>query len=266
MNAPPIADGFDISPAIFELAQIARWVCWKYEQRDGKHTKVPYTTGLRRASSTDPRTWGKAEACRLVAFEEGSADGIGFMLDGSDDLVAVDLDGCVTDGTLAPWAQKIAERLNSYTEISPSGTGVRIFVRGKLSVDGRRKGDIEMYANKRYVTVTGNHLAGFPKKIRRCPKALERLYVELFGEDRTSPNGHDRDGAWPELPDPMPLADVERCRRIFFPDGGVFPSASERDYRIACVAVHSCETPRLRTHAAAGSGATYAALMAAGVW
>lgn len=39
-----------------ELKKEPRWVCWKFEQRGGKATKVPYTPTGRRAKSNDPAT------------------------------------------------------------------------------------------------------------------------------------------------------------------------------------------------------------------
>ena len=38
-----------------------------------------------------------------------------------------DVDGCVHDGKLDEWAQEIVDELDSYTELSPSGTGIHIF-------------------------------------------------------------------------------------------------------------------------------------------
>jgi primase-polymerase (primpol)-like protein len=238
MNNPPIADGSRINPAIAELAAIPRWVVWRLEWRLNKKTgekdstKVPYTTGLRHASSIDPKTWDSFENCRLVAFEAGAADGVGIVLDGNDDLIGVDLDDCLErDGTLTPWAKAIAERLNSYTEITPSGRGVRIFVRGALPPGRRKKGDTEIYSSGRFLTVTGNRRPEFPNRIRCCPKAIAAVFNKVFGDtpappDR-KPNGHADVG---ELPEPAP--DIARYLKLF-PESD-YASPSERDLAVAC--------------------------------
>ena len=96
---------------------------WKYELRDGNQTKVPYIPGTtRRASVSDPATFAAFDA----AASATDYDGIGIRVSGR--IVGIDLDHCVEDGNLLPWAQPIADRFkDTYVEISPSGTGLRIF-------------------------------------------------------------------------------------------------------------------------------------------
>ena len=113
------------------FADQALWVTWKSETRQGRNpTKVPYAyTGLP-ASSTDARTW-TTRAIAKHAAELGSHDGIGIMLARIDEgrhLGGVDLDSCIDDdGNLTVWAQEIVELLNSYTEVSPSNHGLKVF-------------------------------------------------------------------------------------------------------------------------------------------
>ena len=101
--------------------------------------------------------------------DESGSHGLGFIL--RDDLIGVDLDGCrdIETGEIAEWATKIIDLLDSYTEISPSGTGIRIFCKGQPQPKGsyRRKGDIEIYDcnSPRYLTVTGWHLDETPTTI-----------------------------------------------------------------------------------------------------
>ena len=96
---------------------------WKYELRDGNQTKVPYTPGTtRRASVSDPSTFRPFE----VAASATGYDGIGIRVSGA--FVGIDLDHCVEDGNLLPWAKEITDRFaDTYIEISPSGEGIRIF-------------------------------------------------------------------------------------------------------------------------------------------
>ena len=141
-----------------ELKSLDQWVVWRAEKRGEKITKVPYNPlSLKHAKSTDPMTWTGFDKAWKV-FRGGNFNGIGFVLSKNDEFSGVDLDHCrdLKSGVIDDWAMKIAKELNSYTEISPSGTGLRIFIKGKLPEGRRKKGDIEMYEDGRYLTVTGH--------------------------------------------------------------------------------------------------------------
>lgn len=136
-----------------ELRPLPRWVNWHYREKQGKLTKVPLDPRNGGAASCDdPTTWGTLEQA-LDRLSRGKVDGIGFQLGAP--YVGIDLDKCRVPetGVIEPWAQEIIRTQNSYTEISPSGCGVHIWVSGTLPVGGRRKGRIEMYDAGRYLTV-----------------------------------------------------------------------------------------------------------------
>ena len=144
-----------------ELKQRPQWVVWREEARDGKPTKVPYDpkTG-RRAKSTDLMTWGTYSQA-LEALDREGYDGIGFVFCSADPFVGVDLDKCQNPetGELEPEARAILDSFDGeYIEVSPSGTGVHIIVRGKSPEKGKRHGWIEVYAQDRFFTVTGRAL------------------------------------------------------------------------------------------------------------
>jgi putative DNA primase/helicase len=177
-----------------ELTSRAQWVGWRCQPtRDGAPTKVPYNPRTGELASTiDPRTWTTfAEAVAAVP-ESDDAGGIGFVFSDDDPFAGVDLDGCRgPDGEIAPWAQAIIERLGSYTEVSPSGTGVHIVVRGALPDGARRRrvlgdapGDggkrpaIEIYDRARYFTVTGRHLPGTPRTVAERDAELKAVHAE----------------------------------------------------------------------------------------
>jgi primase-polymerase (primpol)-like protein len=117
--------------------------------------KVPITTRWNAASVTDPSTWTTHQkACRSTA-----GVGVGFVLDGSG-IVCIDLDHCIADSVIAPWAQDILDRLpRTFIEVSPSGTGLHIFGRGHVSTGRRiRREDgaaIEIYGDRRFIAMTG---------------------------------------------------------------------------------------------------------------
>jgi putative DNA primase/helicase len=156
----PIRPMFDNFPP--ELRQHPRWVLWHFEWRDGKWTKPPLRAdGKGYADSTLPSTWTDFATAR-AAYQRGvaNADGVGWVI--GEGIVGVDIDKCrdPVTGELTADARRIIATINSYTEVSPSGTGVRIFARGELPPVGRKRGNYEMYGGDggRYLTVTGRAL------------------------------------------------------------------------------------------------------------
>jgi primase-polymerase (primpol)-like protein len=168
-----------------EIQALRQWVCWRYQKNaQGKLTKVPFDpTGEYTASSTDPSTWGDfAGAFRTYFLGDCGIDGIGFVLREDGDFVGIDLDHCVSDGKISTWALKIIFELESYSEFSPSGSGVRIFLSGKLPFGGRKRGSIEMYESGRYLTVTGQQYQKSPRTIKYRQDAIEALHKRVFTE------------------------------------------------------------------------------------
>lgn len=173
-----------------ELIPIRQWVGWSYVYREGKSkpwTKPPHSTingGF--ADSMDPDTWGSFDDYRQRATE---FDGPGFVFTRDDDYCGIDLDNCrnPATGAIDDWAQRIIDRFPTYTEISPSGTGVKIFIKGALPDGRRRKGNIELYDSGRYFTVTGHRLPGSPAEINDCHDELQALHREVFTEKKSDP-------------------------------------------------------------------------------
>jgi putative DNA primase/helicase len=133
-----------------------QWVVWKAV--GDKPDKVPYSarTG-RRASSTDLLTWATFQEA-LQAYENGEYAGVGFVFSSADPYTGIDLDNCVDEnGEIAGWALEIVRYFDSYTELSATGSGLHIIVRG--NVRNRRKAEVEVYSSKRFFTVTG-HVVG----------------------------------------------------------------------------------------------------------
>jgi hypothetical protein len=141
-----------------EMRAAPRWCLWGWVWRTerGEWGKVPMRTNGANARSNDPATWCDSAAA-VAAYERGGFDGLGFML--GDGWVGVDLDVCrdPATGALCDPARTIVGTLNSYTEVSPTRTGLKIFVRGKKPRGECKSPDneIEMYELGRYFTVTG---------------------------------------------------------------------------------------------------------------
>jgi putative DNA primase/helicase len=182
----------NLNPAAIpgDMREARRWVVWNLETRHGKPTKVPYQAICPSmcASSTDATTWSPFDTAQ-AALVDGKADGLGFVL--GDGYAGVDLDACrdPKTGAITAEATAIIHRLASYTEVSPSGTGVHILLRGRLPAGGRRRGHVEIYADGRYFTVTGHHLEAAPAALEERSAELVALHAGLF--DTHGANGND---------------------------------------------------------------------------
>jgi primase-polymerase (primpol)-like protein len=183
MSSLPDADSLPDS-----ILRYDQWVCWTEKERDGKRTKVPVDphTG-RYASATDPETWISFETARERALAD-DLRGLGFVFTASDPIVGVDLDDCRVpeSGTLLDWAEDIVATLDSFTEVSPSGTGVHVLVEGSLPGDRSRKGDVEMYETARFFTVTGDRVDGCPAEIHERRDQLATVYDQYVAPETDS--------------------------------------------------------------------------------
>lgn len=157
------------------LKDLGEFCCWKYEVKDGRKTKVPYNPITRYSARTnDPSTFVPFD----TAVSASGYDGIGIRVSGA--FVGIDLDHCVEDGNLLPWAKEITDRFaDTYIEISPSGEGIRIFclLPDNLNYNTEtyyiKKGGIEVYIpgfTNRFLTVTGNALT--PADVTETAEAL----------------------------------------------------------------------------------------------
>ncbi len=195
-----------------ELRERPQWVLWRYETRDGKQTKVPYSVTGARAKADDPATWGTFEqALAVYRSDPQKWAGVGFEFSADDPYCGIDLDAVLdpATGDFLPWPdsflrkcefptivpspEKLVELLGSYTEKSPSATGVKVFIKGHLPPGGNRKNadadgndakipGIEMYASGRYFTVTGQRLPSSPSTIAEVNGKLKHLHKFIFGE------------------------------------------------------------------------------------
>lgn len=147
-----------------ELKELEQWCCFKLVKRGEKMTKIPVNalTG-EPAKSNDESTWttfGNALAAEI------HFDGIGFFFKepyiGIDiDDVASDIQRYLADEHDDNIVSEFVDILNSYAEISPSGNGIHIIIKGTLPPEGRRKGNVEIYTSGRFFTVTGKAIGGY---------------------------------------------------------------------------------------------------------
>jgi primase-polymerase (primpol)-like protein len=141
-----------------EMTSKRRWV-----RRTAR--KMPLTTAGRAASSTDARTWTSYTAAKRSTVGAG----LGYVL-ADDGIVCIDLDHCLDrSGRLADWARTLLNQMPAtFVEVSPSGTGLHIFGRGRVGRGRRiRSGgrSIEVYGCGRYIAVTGDRFEAAPPRL-----------------------------------------------------------------------------------------------------
>ncbi len=158
------------------------WVC---HDRD----KVPMvaTKRGRRAKSTDPSTWCSFEEA-LDASRAGWHAGIGRVIVRGEGLAGVDLDHCRNPetGAITPRAREILERLDSYSEVSPSGCGVKVWARAEDVRHSHSKPGVEVYPHGRYFTTTGQILSQYAANIEERSSALAEVIAAEFPQRKRS--------------------------------------------------------------------------------
>jgi RecA-family ATPase len=185
--------------ALIPLTTQPRWVCWRWEWRQGKWTKPPIRPGKgfpAYARSNDPATWGTfTETVQRVT--QGGVDGIGFCLLGSD-VAAVDLDHCRNHTAVTAWALELVGKApeNTYCEVTVSGKGFRLIGLGTGSelhhkfpaTDG--KDSFELYRNAaRYITVSGKAVARATGPLPKIDSLLDELLTEASRRPKPTSKG-----------------------------------------------------------------------------
>jgi hypothetical protein len=201
-----------------DLKDRAQWIMWRWAYtKDAKLTKVPIEAATGgQASSTDPATWCAYNALLLALHgpRQGSS-GAGFVVTEADPYCGIDLDKCrdAETGDIAPWAQREIDRFGSYTEVTVSGTGIRIWLRGSkgtharckvpVQVDGILVGTLECYDQGRFFTLSGHHIPTTPTTIEPRQAELDAFLSEHL------PARPQRESQPPRAPGPLARSDAE---------------------------------------------------------
>ena len=180
-----------------ELKKVEQWVCWQGADKIPKSPK-----NGKNAQSNNPKTWGTFEQA-VKACETFGFDGLGFVFDGKSGYFGVDLDHCM-DNT--DFVDEFVETLQSYAEISKSGTGIHIICKGKLPDGSRRKGGVEMYSEGRYFICTGNVYNQAYTEVKDCTESIKVLHSKY-------------------LPATVPAAQVERYEVVDLDDAEIIDKA-----------------------------------------
>jgi hypothetical protein len=240
---------FDLIPQ--ELKDRNQWIVWRMIQRGGKDTKVPFQPSGVTARSDDPSTWSSFDDC--VAVVEKYA-GLGYVFSEGDPYTGVDFDSCFDPDTkqISEWAKSWITRLDSYSEISPSGTGVKVWVRGKFpspqgknvklkdqpAIKGKTAG-VEAYDHGRYFCVTGSALGGLPDDPQERQLELNTLFDYFFREDAP--------GKPPEPERSSKPSVIERARRYIdrIPGAVSGEGGHNQTFKVACVLIHGFNMGRV---------------------
>ena len=168
-----------------ELRDLPAWLCWRFESvgSEKKPRKVPFYAGGGKRYGVQGRPEDRE---RLVTFEAAKSaairrgmDGVGMALLEGNDVVALDFDRCVGPAGIDPEVERVIR--NTYSEFSPSGTGIRAFMRGRLPNAKDQTGPFgfEVFSTSGFVTFTGNttQFTAF--------KGLENTIVQVTDEVRS---------------------------------------------------------------------------------
>lgn len=169
-----------------ELKQLNNWCVWKFENRNGKRTKIPFNAATGEfAKSNDKSTWSSYE----TAVNAEGVDGIGFFFE--PPYLGIDIDDIDDDlhrfkqgDKLDNIVSEFNEAFKSYTEVSPSGNGLHIIVKGKIPGSRRRKGNIEMYDSGRFFTMTGKTIGKY-KDVTEVSEQVFKTIYEKYLPDNT---------------------------------------------------------------------------------
>lgn len=223
------------------LAERNQWVLWRTMSRDGHPTKVPISIGGGEAKSNDSTTWGSFGQA-LERFKAGGYDGIGYVFSADDPFAGIDLDGCYNPktGEIAKWAHEVVGALDSYSEISPSRTGIKVFVRGRSPFSTGKKRPIdaptfpdgkapalEIYDKLRYFAVTGWRVDGPSKQVEQ--RDLGWIREEFWPPEKRQQF----------TSSPASASIVERARRYMarMPSAISGQGGHNQTFRVACVLV-----------------------------
>jgi len=224
-----------------ELKKQNQWVLWQYGWNGKKWTKPPVS---REGAYIDIQDPTNRKSFEDVVKDSGNDafDGIGFVLTQDDGYIGIDVDHCLDGGEPTALMNEITGAVDSYTEISPSGNGIRIFIKGVLDTDSGNKNSqigLEVYESGRYLTITGDMLGSRTDILENqesidniCDKYLQRKLVplavvkdsstnlsdeEILRKLRNAKNSQEFSSLWSGETSKNPSdADYELCLRIGF--------------------------------------------------
>lgn len=232
-------------PAVLRASK--RWAPWKavWSEKRGKYDKIPVRADQPEynLSTANPARWFDFDTA-LAAHNaaQGITAGVGYVMTKPHGIVGVDLDGCLdAEGKPEAWAQEIIDMLRGYVERSPSGNGLRIFVRGAIPADwANHTVGVECYAGHkpRFLTVTGRRLPDSPGDVPEAPEGALEWLAEKYQDKSAPKSGVDL----PPIPLLLPAEDLPNWRELGLPSFAEavlsegFTTQSDRSATLAGVA------------------------------
>lgn len=183
------------------LQSYRHWVVWTLlEDKHADLKKVPFNPRTHKAASTtNPHSWDTLPVA-LNALKTGRFAGLGFVFSESAPFTGIDFDDCLENGNITPAVEETIKALDSYTEYSPSLSGLHVIVHGRLPGKNIKRATIELYDKERFFTITLNHLPSSPID------AKESSYLPVLYEQYQKPK-------------PTPL--------VLYPSEGIQPRYSD---------------------------------------
>ncbi len=209
------------------LADLPVWVAWQTECRDDNPdpTKVPYISKRTKARANAGKWLTREQAEKLASqlLKPFGVGGVGlefFTADDGSAVAGIDLDSCrdSATGSIEAWALEVIEQFDSYTEISPSKTGAKIFfifasedmprLQAAMGTKfgkqfkrgmGKHPPAIELHLGNRYFAVTEQLLDGMPHELRHIDAdtildLIQRVGPEFAGKASPPPGAEYADG------------------------------------------------------------------------
>jgi Protein of unknown function (DUF3987) len=168
-----------------EMRAYDQWILWRSEDVGAKKpSKTPYQCNGWKADITNPKHYSSYTDC-IAVLRTGNYSGLGFCLTVNDPYSIVDLDDAKGDKDVTARQISVFEKLDSYSEISPSGNGLHIIVRGKVPT-AKRFSNIEIYSQDRYMTMTGD-VHGNKTLIHDRQDELTQLWEQMGGNKASQP-------------------------------------------------------------------------------
>lgn len=183
------------------------------------------------ASSTDPEAWRCYETALETYTRNAHISGVGRVITRVDPYVGVDLDKCLdpATGEVEAWAMQIIEELDSYSEISPSGRGVKVWIKAPGFIRSYKKARLEIYSRSRYFTLTGEPFPGTRETVEERPGEVASIIEREFPKVERRAAGPRASGRLKssfDLDDLLDRAGVEKALRD--------DTTAETKYEILC--------------------------------
>lgn len=160
-----------------DLINSSSWIRWIKRKSDGAKLPASARNGLI-ISVNDFSEWS--------SYEEASRSpygALGFVFTGNG-IVGIDLDDCIEHGAFSAFAEEILDLTKSYAEISPSGSGVHIYIRSHNAPTVKKTG-LEIYSNHRFFTFTEDRINDCDVTEFEDWNTLLSIYDKYFEKEKT---------------------------------------------------------------------------------